>query len=248
MFKTNDFGLESYFPKSSFKKMLCIGIEQMALESLSNSLERIGAINSRGSFLGNFRGSEVTNDLTYDVGKQYFQGDQAISAVDGALYTFTGGIVAAPAPGDPLNPIPVSSLGGPDPYDDPAWLRNAPFAWYYSLAPTVAANAGAWAVTGGAQTGLIGDTDWLITVQGTGTLVGAVAADQAECIFTTNGAAPATVRASVLPSLAAAGVNNWSASLLLTLPADATSITMSGTYAGVFVPQTNLKVTLQRLF
>lgn len=226
----------------------------MALESLSNPLERQRVTGGRDSFLGNWRSDAVTNDLLYDAARQYFRGDTAVSAVDGACYTFTGGVVAAPAPGDPVNPIPASTLGGPDPYDDPLWIRNAPFAWYYSLAPTVAngapANPNTWAVTGGAQTGLKGDTDWLCVVQGTATLVGGVAADSSQIVLSsTGGAGPAaTVSVSVQAGLDAAGVNNFSSSAVLTLPADATGISVTGTYAATFVPVTNFKVNLIQLF
>lgn len=131
-----------------------------SLESLANPLERLGVLPQAM----NLNLNPITGDPTWDVARQYFQNDVAISGIDGGAYI--------------LNANSTTFLGGVDPSLDGGvhWQKTFPngVSYYDSLVPTFTASGANYTIAG---TGLTGNkyvapagSAWMVIWQGTATI------------------------------------------------------------------------------
>lgn len=241
----------------------------MALESLSNSLERQLALNGQrqGCSATQVRSNPASNAATWNATTQYFLGDWVVDPEDGQMYCWNGVLVPFAGP-PPYTEIQSSVLGGTSPYNGGAgtdgWLRAGPngVSYYEELAPTFTiAGAGAWTVpTNNVITvdakwsdPAVGGTDWLITVQGLLTFAGAqVAADVQTITLTATGTGAVSSSYTINPVVGAT-TNNFSCSLFVRTgttaapPLAAQTITLSGV-AGAAATLTLCRMVAVRLY
>lgn len=156
----------------------------MALESLSNSLERSLALNGQrqGCAATQVRSDPADNSAVWSPNAQYFLGDWVVDPDDGQMYCFNGILVPFAGP-PPYTEIQSSVLGGTSPYNGGAgWLKAGPTGvnQYETLLPTFTnplPAGGAWVgaannvITVPAAVSAVG-SEWLVTVQGTITYAG----------------------------------------------------------------------------
>lgn len=163
-----------------------------SLESLANPLERLGVLPQAM----NLNLNPITGDATWDVARQYFQNDVAISGIDGGAYI--------------LNANSTTFLGGVDPSLDGGahWQKTFPngVSYYDSLTPTFTASGANYTIAG---TGLTGNkyvapagSAWMVIWQGTATLGSALTAqDWVQLTLTPDGTGAVTQAVNVNPQI-----------------------------------------------
>lgn len=210
----------------------------MALESLSNPLQALAA----QPYVMNLRSqTALTNDVTWDAATQYFLNDVVRSPATGGMYVYEGWdqATATSLSYTLLSPNePSSALGAAD-----GW---APFQGAGLQNVIVSANA---AITGGTVAGALTGplatlgvniapagglgvaSIWLVSLTYSATLGTPpfVGTEGVNWTFTPNGTAPVAAScAQAFAALASAGAN---VTCLVNCPADATTISVTGTQA-----------------
>lgn len=238
----------------------------MALESLSNSLERSLALNGQrqGCSVTQVRSDPATNSAEWSVDAQYFIGDWVVDPADGQMYCYNGELVAFAGP-PPYTEIKTSTLGGVSPYNGAAgWLKAGPTGvnQYETRLPTFTnplPAGGAWV---GAANNVISvpaalsavGTEWLVTVQGTLTYGAAQTAGDLQTItLTASGTGAVSASYTIQPTVGGLATN-WSCSLAIQTgtnapPLVAQTITLTGSAdaGGAAATLSNLRVTAVRL-
>jgi hypothetical protein len=240
----------------------------MALDSLSNSLERSLALNgqNQGVAVTQVRSDPSTNSALWSATTQYFVGDWVVDPADGQMYCYNGElVVVAPGP-PPVTQIKTSVLGGTSPYNGGAgWLKAGPTGvnLYESLQPTFTnplPAGGAWAggaanvITVPAAVSAVG-SEWLVTVQGTITYAAPqVATDIQTLTLTATGTGAVSASWTLGPTVGEAATN-FSFSVAVQTgtnapPLVAQTITLTGAAAAGAAAGTlsNLRLTAVRLF
>ena len=235
----------------------------MALESLSNGLERALALNGQrqGSSATQVRSDPTTNSAEWSVDQQYLVGDWVVDPDDGQMYVFNGVHVVSAGP-PAVDEISTSVLGGLSPYNGGAgWLKTAPngVTEYASLLPTFTiAGAGAWTaptnnvISVPAVWSSLSGTEWLVTIQGLLTFAAPqVATDWQRLTLTATGTGAVSASCDVAPVVGEL-TTAFSATLAVqtgtgVAPFTAQTITLSGT-AGAASTLSECRLTAVRLF
>jgi len=196
----------------------------MSLESLQNPLSQLRALPRSVNFA---TATEVAvNEPYYSATHQYVKNDMCLSEVDDGAYVFLGGIDDK-----------TTTLGGNDPASDPLWISLAK-----SGANTVSGGAGGVplvpVVTGGATPAYTltnnsltvpASTTWLVSWRCTAAKNPAGALVAADWINWTFTAGANTVRVTQVPNVDTVAVSNsFATSVVITVPAGATAIVLSG--------------------
>lgn len=229
------------------------------LDNLPNPTSRIPVLNAAGSYSAFLKSGPVDNDVNWDPALQYYIGDMVRSTIDGALYVYQGGALAAP-PASPPNqatgPI-VTKRGGVDPaldaYDAGGqWVPCAPVSGLIdSIAPVVASGGGgAWAVTGGTvNLPPVPGATYLAIVQGVANKGSAMANGEfSQVILTPSGTGAVAVQFQALPAVGSNQVA-FTGSLVFSTGTGAAPFTviLSGNTGGGTFIATTLKLTVVRL-
>lgn len=210
----------------------------MALESLSNSLQALGA----QPYVMNLRSQDATtNDVTWSATTQYFINDVVRSPTNGGMYVYEAW--------DGAQNLPSSLLGGVD----PASAGGSAAGW----APTQGAGLktvvqASSAVTGGTAAAalVIGSSlsltllaplgvvsTWLVKLDYTASLTGGAAfaaTEWASWTVTPNGTAPVVRNCNHV--FGSGAVSSGSpVSFVVTLPADGTTLAVAGAQSATTV-------------
>ena len=207
-----------------------------SLESLANPLERTGVLPQAM----NANSNPLTGSLEWDVARQYFKNDVAISAINGGAYIYSGPT--------------TTHLGGSDPSADAVnWTKtftNGVSSWD-SLASTLTNNGGGGFTYGTPATNVFTteeSTLWLCTVQGTFTQVSAppVPLTDAEIISLTLTGQNGTAQTIDIEPRIGSTSSRFGVSAVVGVGPAGTNITITGAYAGA-IQNGSITTTFVRL-
>jgi hypothetical protein len=203
----------------------------MALESLSNSLQALSA----QPYVMNLRSqSALTNDVTWDVGTQYFINDVVRSPTDGGMYVYEAWDGAQGLPWSVLGGVDPASAGGSAAGWAPMQGNGLKTVVQASSAVTGGTGAGALVIGSSLSLALLAPlgvvSKWLVKLDYTATLGTPpfVAAEHAIWTVTPNGTG-AVVRTCTHSFGATVSSAGSPVSVVVTLPADGTTLAVAGT-------------------
>jgi len=202
----------------------------MALESLANPLQALGA----QPYVMNLRSQDATtNNATWSATTQYFINDMVRSPTDGGLYVYEAWSGSANTASCILSAVDPGSAGGRAAGWAPAQGEGLQTFRQTTAAVTGGTAAGALAATAGLTLTLAAPlavvSNWLVKLDYTATVATPpfVAAEHAIWTVAPNGTAPVSrlCTHSFGASVSSAGSPM---SVVVTLPADGTTLTVSG--------------------
>jgi len=210
-----------------------------SLESLANPIERLGVLPQAV----NLNVNPLTGDPTWDVARQYFQNDIAISGIDGGAYI--------------LNSTSTTLKGGVDPALDggASWQKTFPngVSYYDSLATTFTASGSNYTISG---TGLTGakyvapaGSAWQVIWQGTATIgTGTLSAgDWIQLTMTADGTGGLVQSVNVSPQIGSASTG-WSVSAYIEVGTGGTGITLTASREATDAQALTGRATFIRVF
>jgi hypothetical protein len=213
-----------------------------SLESLANPLERFAVLPQAV----NFNKNPINGNPTWDVNRQYFDNDIAISGIDGGAYI--------------LNSPSTCVSGGPDPSASLEWQKLFPngASYYESLVPTFTdAGAGSYTVSGlsSGNTYLTpANSGWQVIWQGTATAASGplLATDWVSMTLTPNGSGPVGATIDITPRTGPTGATQSSTrfgnTAYVEVGAGGNGIVVTGNYEASDAQAITSRLTFVRVF